>query len=304
MFMKASKPEGQLYNTLLEKLHTTRSAAERMRIMVNMERCRWNVADKPGKHSKYVLLNIPSQELDAIDGDEHLNMRVVCGSMKTKTPLLNSYIERIDINPQWIIPKSIVKKSVARHAGNAGYFETRRYFIRERKTGKIVNPAVATPQMLTSNDYLVIQKGGKGNALGRIIFRFKNNFSVYLHDTSNPTLFSSSDRLASHGCVRVQRPYDLAAFLIGSNDNKLLEKIRYSISVDMPDGNNDTNNDGEKTEDRVDKSMLVRSAKVSPAVPLYITYFTLYKSAKGSLLSYPDIYGYDSVISEALKRYM
>ena len=50
--------------------------------------------------------------------------------------------------------------------------------------------------------------------------------------------------------------------------------------------------------------MLVRSAKVSPAVPLYITYFTLYKSAKGSLLSYPDIYGYDSVISEALKRYM
>lgn len=304
MFMKASKPEGQLYNTLLEKLHTTRSAAERMRIMVNMERCRWNVADKPGKHSKYVLLNIPSQELDAIDGDEHLNMRVVCGSMKTKTPLLNSYIERIDINPQWIIPKSIIKKSVARHAGNAGYFETRRYFIRERKTGKIVNPAVATPQMLTSNDYLVIQKGGKGNALGRIIFRFKNNFSVYLHDTSNPTLFSSSDRLASHGCVRVQRPYDLAAFLIGSNDNKLLEKIRYSISVDMPDGNNDTNNDGEKTEERVDKSMLVRSAKVSPAVPLYITYFTLYKSAKGSLLSYPDIYGYDSVISEALKRYM
>ena len=158
--------------------------------------------------------------------------------------------------------------------------------------------------MLTSNDYLVIQKGGKGNALGRIIFRFKNNFSVYLHDTSNPTLFSSSDRLASHGCVRVQRPYDLAAFLIGSNDNKLLEKIRYSISVDMPDVNNDTNNDGEKTEERVDKSMLVRSAKVSPAVPLYITYFTLYKSAKGSLLSYPDIYGYDSVISEALKRYM
>lgn len=305
VFMRQSEPSDPFYRQLLARLDGAGSKSERMRIMVNMERCRWNSAGRPGDSRKYVLLNIPSQELEAIDGDNRLSMRVVCGSMKTKTPLLNSRIERIDVNPQWVIPKSIIKKSVARHAGNVGYFESHRYIIRERKTGKTVNPAVATPQMLLSNDYHVIQKGGKGNALGRIIFRFKNNFSVYLHDTSNPGLFSSSDRMASHGCVRVQRPYDLAAFLLGDGDGELLEKIKYSITVDIADGNTPSDDSEDNAAgERVDMARLVRSAAVKPPVPLYITYFTLYKSAEGTLLSYPDIYGYDSVVSEALKRYM
>ena len=67
-----------------------------------------------------------------------------------------------------------------------------------------------------------------------MIFRFKNNFSVYLHDTSNPALFSANDRLASHGCVRVQRPYDLAVFLLEDKDEVLLDKIKYSFTFDWP----------------------------------------------------------------------
>lgn len=306
-FLRQSVPNDPLYARLQAMLGQHISAAERKRILCNMERCRWSVADSRYNHKKYVLLNVPSQELDAIDGDNTLSMRVVCGSQKTKTPLLQSYISRIELNPQWIIPKSIVKKSVAQHAGDAGYFERHRYFIQERKTGKQVNPTVATPAMLLGNEYLVIQRGGKGNALGRMVFRFKNNFSVYLHDTSNPGLFSANDRLASHGCVRVQRPYDLAAFLLGDKDEALLDKIKYSFTVDFPEpskSNNDEEDNGAVPTVKVDKARLVRWVTLTPQVPLYITYYTLFNTANGQLRSYPDIYGYDNALYETLKLYL
>lgn len=306
-FLRQSVPNDPLYARLQAMLGQHTSAAERKRILCNMERCRWSVDDSRYNHKKYVLLNVPSQELDAIDGDNTLSMRVVCGSQKTKTPLLQSYISRIEINPQWIIPKSIVKKSVAQHAGDAGYFERHRYFIQERKTGKQVNPTVATPAMLLGNEYLVIQRGGKGNALGRMVFRFKNNFSVYLHDTSNPGLFSANDRLASHGCVRVQRPYDLAAFLLGDKDEVLLDKIKYSFTVDFPEpskSNNDEEDNGAVPTVKVDKARLVRWVTLTPQVPLYITYYTLFNTANGQLRSYPDIYGYDNALYETLKLYL
>lgn len=306
-FLRQSVPHDPLYARLQAMLGQHTSAAERKRILCNMERCRWSVDDSRYKHKKYVLLNVPSQELDAIDGDNMLSMRVVCGSQKTKTPLLQSYISRIELNPQWIIPKSIVKKSVAQHAGDAGYFERHRYFIQERKTGKQVNPTVATPAMLLGNEYLVIQRGGKGNALGRMVFRFKNNFSVYLHDTSNPGLFSANDRLASHGCVRVQRPYDLAAFLLGDKDEALLDKIKYSFTVDFPEpskSNNDEEDNGAVPTVKVDKARLVRWVTLTPQVPLYITYYTLFNTANGQLRSYPDIYGYDNALYETLKLYL
>ena len=303
-FLRESEPRDAFYGFLLGRLRHERTAAGRLRVLCNMERCRWATPTSPEREKRYVLLNIPSQELDAVDGDERLTMRVVCGSMKTKTPLLYSRIERIDVNPQWIIPKSIVKKSVAQHAGNAAYFDSHRYFILERRTGKTVPPAAATPQMLLSTDYLVIQKGGKGNALGRMIFRFDNKFSVYLHDTSNPGLFASADRLASHGCVRVQRPLDLAMFLLGSADGEMAEKVRYSFSVDL--GQEPSGGEGGEAPSaaRLDKSKLVKSVPVKPGVPLFITYFTLCKTADGRLQPYPDIYGYDSVMAEALKRYL
>lgn len=307
-FLRQSVPNDPLYARLQAMLGQHTSAAERKRILCNMERCRWSVDDSRYNHKKYVLLNVPSQELNAIDGDNTLSMRVVCGSKKTKTPLLQSYISRIEINPQWIIPKSIVKKSVAQHAGDAGYFERHRYFIQERKTGKQVNPTVATPAMLLGNEYLVIQRGGKGNALGRMVFRFKNNFSVYLHDTSNPGLFSANDRLASHGCVRVQRPYDLAAFLLGDKDEVLLDKIKYSFTVDFPEpsksNNDDEEDNGAVPTVKVDKARLVRWVTLTPQVPLYITYYTLFNTANGQLRSYPDIYGYDNALYETLKLYL
>ena len=240
-----------------------------------------------------------------MNGEKSLTMRVASGSLETKTPLLSSYVYCMDVNPQWIIPKSIVKKSIA-HRLNTGYFRSKHYFIRERATGQDIPVSQCNRAMLESGDYLVIQEGGEGNALGRIIFRFNNDFSIYLHDTSSRGVFRQEDRGVSHGCVRVEHPYELALFLLGDGQNKMAEKIAYSMQADVsPLGKNKEELTDEQlaVADTLKRNMLVGRVKVEPKVPIFITYFTLWPSAGGILQRYDDVYGYDQVMAAWLANY-
>ena len=287
-FLKDVQPKSPFYYTLQEKLKSEGlDRNQRMKILVNMERCRWREADSPARHKKYVLVNIPSFHLYAIDEQDTLSMKIGCGSTKTKTPILNSYIKRMDLNPKWFVPRSIMIKDMVHHAGNPAYFNARNYYISDRSTGEEVNPAQVTRAMLLSGKYGVVQRGGKGNSLGRIIFRFDNNFSVYLHDTSSQAVFSREDRDVSHGCIRVEKPFELAKFLLHEKNEKLIQRINYSMTADS----------------LKIKKLVVGSVKVEPQIPLFITYYTLYPFAKG-VVSYPDVYGYDGVIFEQLKKYL
>lgn len=309
-FLREIQPTRPFYSRLLHLLKRARTREARELILCNLERCRWRLKDYPQRHRKYVIVNIPSFRLDAVDGYKDLSMRMGCGTRETKTPLLVSSIYRMDINPQWIIPKSIIKKSVARHAGEEAYFENKRFFIEERKSGGRVNPVHASRSMLLSPDYAVIQEGGKGNALGRIIFRFRNNFSIYIHDTSSRGFFSREDRGVSHGCIRVQKPFGLAMFLLSKKDPHLIGQIRYSMSADISSLQHplDHRQMGQDEEDHrqdahLNRQLLVNSVKVEPAIPLYITYYTLYPKKDGHLEKYDDVYGYDHVILHFLKNY-
>lgn len=288
-FLHAVQPRSAFYEQLKEKLSQGElNKSMRARILCNMERCRWRLHDDPSKHKKYVLVNIPSFHLFAIDREDTLSMRIGCGATKTKTPLLNSYIKRMDLNPQWYVPRSILVHDMLRHAGSTGYFHSRNYFIQDKSTGLEVNPAHVTRSMLLSGQYVVVQRGGKGNALGRIIFRFDNNFSVYLHDTSSRGVFGREDRGVSHGCIRVENPFGLAKFLLADKDERLIERIKYSMTNDSLS----------------DRKMVVKSVKVQPQVPVFITYFTLYPMAGGKMVEYPDVYGYDAEIYKLLKKYL
>lgn len=299
-FLRESHPDDPFYDTLQQRLTQPLTQQERTRVLVNMERCRWRQADYPWKHNKYVLVNLASQHLEAVENDSVLSMRIGLGSQATKTPMLTSHIKRIDLNPQWIIPRSIVKHSVSQHAGDSAYFTRHNYFIRDRKTGKEVSPRHTTRAMLEDANYLVIQRGGAGNALGRIIFRFDNNFSVYLHDTSNPAVFASNDRSVSHGCVRVERPLDLAVFLLKDKDETTIDRLHYSAAFyDNPD--HLALDELEQTKDR---KRYIGSLSLTPTVPLFICYYTLYPDRKGRIRTFPDIYGYDAVLYEQLKTYL
>lgn len=306
-FLSESHPQNPIYDLYLRQFRNATSFAEKKVILINMERARWRQGDYPTKHKKYVFVNLPSMHLDAVDGDEHIMMRIGFGTLKTKTPLLNSAIKRMDFNPQWVIPKSIVKTSICRHAGNRNYFESHNYFIQQRSTGKTVSSEAVTSGMLLSSDYIVVQRGGVGNALGRVVFRFDNNFSIYLHDTSNPGVFAQRGRSVSHGCIRVERPFDLSVFMLADKDESLIERIRYSMTVDYrPSHTNVAGGPAEESKEKecIDRNRMVSSIGVKPKVPLFITYYTLYPDANGTMRQYDDIYGFDNVIYKALMPYL
>ena len=302
-FLHEIQPKNPLYTSLLNRLKQCHAKKERMKLLCNIERSRWRLYDYPWKHTKYVLVNIPSFHLRAVERDSVFEMKIGCGSFETKTPLLTSRIMRMDLNPQWVIPRSIIKKSIVNHAGDSAYFTSHRYYVRERKTIKHIPFSLVSRSMLNSSDYFVIQEGGEGNALGRIIFRFNNNFSVFLHYTSAPEVFAQSSRDVSHGCIRVEKPLDLAVFLLKNKDEKLIDKIRYSMTVDL-DSRHDKGKKGRADRTSVDKRKLISSLKVEPEVPLFITYYTIYPNKYGQLETFPDVYGYDRVIYNYLENFI
>lgn len=307
-FLDSCEPHSPLYTQLVNSLHgDSAQLIGRQLILVNLERSRWRMKDYPWEHKKYVLVNLPTLHLLAKDQEEALTMRIGCGAKKTKTPLLQGDIYRIDVNPQWIMPRSIVKKSIIHRLGDRWYFSSKHYFIRDRATGKNIPPYEASPDALLNGSQLAIQEGGEGNALGRLIFRFNNGLSIYLHDTSSKGVFSQSDRDVSHGCIRVEKPFQLASFLLGKGNQKTIDKIWYSIHADVsPLGKSKDELSPEQraVADTLKRKMLIGKAEVEPKVPVFIWYYTLYPDVNGVLRTYGDLYGYDSLIYNYLKNYL
>lgn len=286
--LAALYPESQNYLALKKALRLSHSASERRKIAVNMERYRWRTMRQS---SKYVWINLPEFMLRACDeaSGEQIEMRVCEGSVEHKTPLLSSNIERVELNPVWIVPQSIVSREIAPyHAGDAEWFERKKMKIIDRESGDEVSPASVDPQMLRSGDYTVIQSRGEGNALGKMIFRFPNKFSIFLHDTPNRDVFSESFRALSHGCIRLEKPLDLALFLLQDKAPEQEEKIRAAID----------NRTGTGNADRKSLGFL----RYDPPVPVYITYFTAYPSPSGKITFTADPYRYDDLIYSGLSN--
>lgn len=307
LFLDSCEPRSPLYKKLLDELNcNSEKPFSRALLLVNLERSRWRLKDYPWDHDKYVLVNLPSLHLTANGKDSVLTLRIGCGAAKTKTPLLEGFINRIDINPQWIMPRSIVKKSIIHRLGSVGWFASKHYFIRDRASGKIISPTAASPEALLNGSQLAIQEGGQGNALGRIIFRFNNGLSIYLHDTSSKEIFDKSDRDVSHGCIRVDKPFKLVTFLLGDN-RKIISKIWYSINADVSclgKNKDELTIEQQAVADTLRRDMLIGKASVEPSVPVYLWYYTLYPDANGTLRSYADLYGYDEIIFKYLKNYL
>lgn len=301
-YLQEIQPRDPFYARLKTMLSQATDPAERQRIIVNMERCRWRRRQPLTDTGKRIVVNIPAYHLYAYSPGEMLDMRVVCGAFGTKTPQLSSNIEYMQVNPQWVIPKSIIENEVARRAGDSAYFARNRYDIVDKTTNQTLDARYVSRQQLLSGNYRVAQKGGAGNSLGRIVFRFKNNFSVYLHDTSNPSAFQRASRAMSHGCVRVAEPFELARFVLDNPDEWLFDRIRIAmgLSAETEQGIEWLN----AHPDQETRNKIISYVPVSPRVPLYIIYYTLWPDENGVLQTWSDVYGYDKVMWNQLKAFV
>ena len=305
-YLQSIEPTDTIYHLLLQAWEQDSTDEGRTRLLCNMERRRWRDTRRVDPDDgRYIFVNIPSQQLWAVRPDSVFSMRICCGAWKTKTPLLSSAISRIEVNPEWNIPFSIVRDEVSNHGGDSAYFARNRYFIIERATGDTINPVSLTPAQLRTGKYRVAQHSGRGNSLGRLIFRFPNEFAVYLHDTNNPSAFKRDRRTISHGCVRVERPFDILTFLLKDADEWLLDRIRLSIDK-KPEGKKGKDYLKKRAEEGdTEPIRLITQTAVKPNVPVYLSYYTVYPNPEtGQLETWRDRYEYDQHIAKALSIYM
>ncbi len=296
-FVSEQQPTERLY-TIFKKEYaraTMQNDTARTRLArINMERARWRY---PRPQERYVMVNLAGGMLSAVCPDSSLSMRVCQGSQKQKTPLLYSELKYMELNPYWVIPQTIVRKEIIPlHLHDSAYFARNRIVAIQNETKEEFDPTTLTKAQLRSGQYTLRQEKGEGNSLGRMVFRFKNNFAVYLHDTNTPSAFRRNVRTVSHGCIRVQQPMELALFLLGekAKDPFYVDRIRMSIDLEP------LSRRGQEYQENNPDAEPWKQLHFKEPTPLWLDYYTLWPDSTGTLQECPDTYHYDTEIEKLL----
>jgi len=274
-------PDGLVGNTTLAALNVP--VAERLQqLALNMER--WRCLPRQyGSH--YLMVNIADFSLAVVEDDKIVStMRVVVGTKDRPTPILAGKMTYLELNPYWNIPAKLVKADILPIAvSDPEYLRKQQIRIfcdwdphaTELSIDAIdwVNIAPAT------FTYRLRQDPGPQNALGRIKFMFPNKENVYLHDTPARHLFQYSRRSFSSGCVRVEKPLELAAYLLRDRPGWTITRIQEAIAC------NET-----------------LALELHESIPVYLLYWTAWVDVDGSVNFREDIYGQDEALAEAVSR--
>ncbi len=254
-------------------------------IIINMERYRWI------KHElldRVIAVNIAGFMIYGSkpqNGEAEIEMHAIVGREYHKTPVFSDEIEYIEFNPYWNLPTSIVRNEMLpKLKKNPHYLKERNIRVfegwdpdaRELDSTAVDWSKVGKREM---GRYKLRQDPGAKNALGTVKFMFPNKFNVYLHDTPAHSLFKETKRAFSHGCIRVSKPAELAAYILGGEENSWgLERIGEIIAK------------GKRTVVPLKKPF-----------PIYILYRTAFVDfVTGDLHFRNDIYGRDTLLEKAL----
>jgi murein L,D-transpeptidase YcbB/YkuD len=262
-------------------------------IEINLERYRWL---PPDFGNRYILVNIPDYHLYAFgDRKPVLDMRVIVGDeYGNATPVFADSMSYIVFRPQWYLPRRIVVDEVIPQAEqNVSYIAEHNFeVVSARQPSKVLDPDTIDWEKVDTAHlgFRVRQKSGADNPLGRVKFMFPNQFSVYLHDTPAGWLFDQPRRTLSHGCVRVERPAELADFVLAGQDEWTDSTVRAAMTPP------DTIARLAGTTDAAPDEQL--TVQLKQKVPVYILYLTAYVQ-DGVLNFRGDPYGKDA---QALSR--
>jgi L,D-transpeptidase YcbB len=272
------EPNGKLGATTLAELNVPLERRIRQ-VELNLERWRW-IPRRLG--NPHVFVNIPAFGLELVrDGVCVWRTRIVVGKAFTPTPVFSDRIVAVVVNPPWNVPKSIAVGEYLRKLRKDPKAFKRgglRLLEGSGEDAREVDPTTVDWHALGKGrfPYHLRQDPGPSNALGRLKFQLTNDFRIYLHDTPARGLFGQSERDLSHGCVRVERPVELARQLLGDSSQDLLRE-----GLEQPKE---------------------RHLSVNPPVPVHILYLTAWVDEAGALRFSPDVYEFDGPQRAALDR--
>ncbi len=249
----------------------------RARLLINMERWRWMPRKLAGDNNIYVWANVPELRVRIIrDGKIIFNERAIAGKPSKQSPMFSDQMEWIEFNPTWFIPNSIKVADILPSLRRKGRVMSRYHL--KLDCGKYGSDFKSINwKKVDIRNCAVTQPTGNKSVLGKLKFKFPNKHSVYMHDTLTPGLFNQKHRILSHGCIRVRNPRRMAEVLL-ANDKGMSSKRVGSL---LAQG-------GLHTE------------YLSHKIPVHITYFSTRVKKDGSLSHYPDYYGHDKRLAQAL----
>jgi len=246
-------------------------------VAVNLDRLRWLPSELGNRH---LLINIPAFNLEVVeDKNVVMNIRAIVGKTNKRTNLLSSRVTTVELNPYWRVPKSIaVEEYLPKLKKNPGYLSGKKMKVfagGNYKNGPISPETVQWSRYSKDKfPYFLRQEPGPDNPLGLVKFVFSNEADIYIHDTPTRRLFAQSRRSFSHGCIRIEKPVDLAAYLLKSpSDARWTNR---NIQAEIRKGKN-------------------KALRLPEVVPVHIVYKTVWIDREGRLNFRPDIYNIDNI---------
>jgi L,D-transpeptidase YcbB len=274
-------PNGRLGQETVKQLNTPLSKrGEQLRL--TLERWRWLPQEFP---QPPVVVNIPEFRLRAYDksGKIVLSMNVIVGkAFRHETPVFDEDMRYVVFRPYWNVTPSIQRSEIVPAIQrDRNYIATKGYEVTQG--GQVVTSSTIDDdvlQQLRAGKLAVRQKPGPANALGLVKLIFPNEYNVYLHSTPSQQLFSQIRRDFSHGCIRVEKPDELAAWALQDKPEWTLEKVRAAM---------------QKGQDNFQVNLI-------KPIPVLILYGTAVAEEDGSIHFFDDLYGHDADLEKVLAK--
>ena len=248
-------------------------------IEANLERWRW-LSDDLGE--RYIMVNIANFDLQLIDnGKQVFATEAIVGRPYRMTPVFSSLMTYLVLNPDWTVPPTILKNDVIPEViKNSNYLIEKGMKVLTMD-GKEVNASAIDWNRAAKSGfpYMIRQEPGKLNALGKVKFMFPNQHNVYIHDTPSRNLFTQTDRGFSSGCIRVNRPIELAALLLADLPVWTPQQIDQVLNQGKP-----------------------RTVNLPKPIPVHLLYMTAWADGDGTVYFRKDIYNRDQPLLLALKQ--
>lgn len=249
-------------------------------VELNLERWRWLPQDLGERH---ILVNIAAFWLEVIEADTTaLTMRVMVGRPYRRTPVFSGMLTYLVLAPYWHVPRNLaVEDQLPLIKRNGSHFAQQRIRVYEGwgADSREIDPASVDWSRMTPAQfpYRLRQDPGPNNALGRVKFMFPNTHAVYLHDTPARELFDRTERAFSSGCIRVERPLELAAYLLQGDRRWSRRALEQSI---------------ERWQEQ--------TVQVPRPIPVHLLYWTAWAGDDGRIHFRRDLYGRDARLQRAL----
>jgi L,D-transpeptidase YcbB len=274
-------PDGQITTQTLADLNVPLTRRVRQ-MQLTLERWRWLPV---GLHSAPIVANIPEFRLRAYDEKYKvaLSMNVVVGkAYDHNTPVFSDTMQYVVFRPYWSVPHSIAKAEfLPRIARDPDYLAKKGFEVVNSRQQVVTSGTVTSDILaqLRAGKLYIRQPPGPKNSLGLVKFIFPNSYSVYMHDTPAQEFFAKSRRDFSHGCLRLEKPADLAVWVLRDNPGWGMDRVRAAM-------NGSPN----------------QQVNLAHPIPVLIVYGTVIVNEDGLVHFYDDIYGHDAALEKVLAK--